>query len=864
MRPGHRALLAALLTAIVALAIWHVVVQRIESANIDHERHAVEADLIRYGDAVAIAINQRVNLLNGLQTYTELMVAQHGYINQDELRAYAAGLYENVTGLRGFAIAPDGVYHFVYPFEMNAGMLGLDMEQAGLGSLVDQATDANNPVMSSPYYPPGHNLAVTVILPVASNREHWGFVSANIDLNSTLQEVPVSADMVAAFYDESGNRFYGPAVGDDPVTYCAAIGNACWELRGAPREGWGRPDDTQQWFRYSGLAIVGLVTVLGYQVVGRQARLRLAVEQRTQAMALRTALNQAMMHAADEHSLVQDVCDLLAAPYDGVSIWLDDHGASAQAGDEPRLEKSLIQTTLHTSTIRVDASGMALPLTAGGITLGALCVGHGPFDPDDEQQLRDLAADVAFALAGFRSRQAHISTDTALRQSEQHYRTLFDSANDAIFVYGLDGRFVDVNAVACERLGYSRQQLLTMTPDDFRPPGAPPRAANWIERMLADKSAIAESVHVRSDGTPIPVEISSRLITFRGQQAILSIARDITDRKQAEQELRASEARNRLIIENSADGILIISLEGYVQFMNPAAEALLGRSLIGSFFGFPLADNAETEITLRRPDGETLVCDMRVVQTHWQSQTVYLASLRDITAQQEAAQRRLELRLERERMQIMTDFIRNAGHQFRTPLSTIQTNLSLLNLVEDPAERVRLLEKIDEKTQVILALVNALVRLSRLDGSEALGKAPLNLNGVIHDVAVHFKGQPITLQLADELPDISGDAAELHFALEELVGNALRFSPEGGPVTLWTGLEGDCVVTEVRDTGIGMDDETQARIFERFFRADPSQDADGLGLGLPTVQKIVQAHNGHISVQSAPGVGTTFRVTLPL
>jgi PAS domain S-box-containing protein len=132
-------------------------------------------------------------------------------------------------------------------------------------------------------------------------------------------------------------------------------------------------------------------------------------------------------------------------------------------------------------------------------------------------------------------------SEEKLRESESRYRTLFDSAGDAIFILDITtGRFIDANRVACERLGYSRKELLQMTPTDIDSPEYIPVVQERIETLRQRGHLFFETVHVRRDGTFIPTEMNSQLITHAGKPAVLSIARDITDRREAEKELRHS------------------------------------------------------------------------------------------------------------------------------------------------------------------------------------------------------------------------------------------------------------------------------------------------------------------------------------
>jgi PAS domain S-box-containing protein len=141
----------------------------------------------------------------------------------------------------------------------------------------------------------------------------------------------------------------------------------------------------------------------------------------------------------------------------------------------------------------------------------------------------------------------YMRVEEALRTSEEKFRNLFDHASDAIFIHDMEGHFLEVNRMAYQRLGYKKGQLLQMTPMDIDAPEYAALIRSRIEELRQEGHVIFESVHVRQDGKTIPVEISSRTIEYRGEPAILSIARDITDRKQAQEILQRSEEEYRVL-----------------------------------------------------------------------------------------------------------------------------------------------------------------------------------------------------------------------------------------------------------------------------------------------------------------------------
>jgi PAS domain S-box-containing protein len=171
--------------------------------------------------------------------------------------------------------------------------------------------------------------------------------------------------------------------------------------------------------------------------------------------------------------------------------------------------------------------------------------------------------------------------EEALRESEERYRVLFEGGNDAVFVFnvGADGKpsaFIEVNDEACRRLGYSAAELHRLTPADLVPPEYRETAAEKIRQLSEDKVLIFEWVHLRKDGTEIPVEVSSHLFEFRGEPTVISVVRDITERKRAEEALRHSEEKLRRLVEHSYDGVVLMDETGSIVEYNPAHERITG------------------------------------------------------------------------------------------------------------------------------------------------------------------------------------------------------------------------------------------------------------------------------------------------
>jgi len=170
--------------------------------------------------------------------------------------------------------------------------------------------------------------------------------------------------------------------------------------------------------------------------------------------------------------------------------------------------------------------------------------------------------------------------EEALRESEERYRMLFNSGNDAMFVHhptpeGVPGSFIEVNDVACERYGYTREDLLELSPSDISAPENVEHARARMRKLFADGHTVFETVQVANDGSRIPVEISSHLFTLKGQPTVISIARDITERKRSEQALRESEEKFRTLAEQSPNMIFINKM-GRVSYASQKCPEVMG------------------------------------------------------------------------------------------------------------------------------------------------------------------------------------------------------------------------------------------------------------------------------------------------
>ncbi|MFN8452786.1 MAG: PAS domain S-box protein [Anaerolineae bacterium] len=497
-------------------------------------------------------------------------------------------------------------------------------------------------------------------------------------------------------------------------------------------------------------------------------------------------------------------------------------------------------------------------------------------------------------LAMFHDITERLHVEEALRQSEAHYRQLFEGIDDAIFVHDLEANILDVNDGATRRLGYSRAELLSMKITDIDAPGF---AANYHERLAQQLQqgslSQIEGAQITKDGREIVIDVTSKLITYRGLPAVLAVVRDITERKRAEQQLRESEARYRAIIEDQTEMICRLTPDWRLTFVNDAYCLYWGRTreeLLGSYFKPTIYEEDYPRLAEKvrslSADSPVVASEHRVVledgALRWHQLTnraiigeggqivEYQFVGKDITEVKEMEKQRLAIAIEHEKVNILADFIAAASHDFRTPLSVINTSAYLLNRINDPAQRSRHFKQIQDQTYHIEQLVDGLLTMSRLDRGDVFRFKPISLNLILQQIEARKRSQldqrglALTLDLDPTLPQIEADETWLFRGIVQLIDNAIHYTPNGGEITLRTTLDNDQVIIAVSDTGIGITQEDLPNIFKRLYRGEGHRPVGGQGLGLSIAAKIIEAHQGNIEVESRVGFGSTFRVLLPI
>jgi len=335
--------------------------------------------------------------------------------------------------------------------------------------------------------------------------------------------------------------------------------------------------------------------------------------------------------------------------------------------------------------------------------------------------------------------------------------------------------------------------------------------------------------------------------------------------------------RSTAILGSMVEGVAVVSGDERILYCNWAFEQILelpegsseGRTLVEALRQADLVAlvrqalpgeeevTGEVEVgTVRRRNFSVTAAPVRAADANGA-----VLVLHDITEL-----RRLE--------RVRRDFVANVSHEFKTPLTAIQgfAETLLSGALEDTANRRRFVEIIREHARRLAALTDDLLKLSRIEaGRLELEFRPISVEALVDGcvettrLQAEAKGIQIHVDLPDRLPEVRGDGSQLAEVLQNLLDNAVQYTPSGGKIDVKARTNGREVIFTVADTGIGIPESDLERIFERFYRVDSarSREAGGTGLGLAIARHIVDAHGGRISVESAVGQGSRFHFTVP-
>jgi PAS domain S-box-containing protein len=486
-----------------------------------------------------------------------------------------------------------------------------------------------------------------------------------------------------------------------------------------------------------------------------------------------------------------------------------------------------------------------------------------------------------------------VTEHKAAEDSLKLFRTLIDRTSDGIEVIDPEtGRFLDVNATVCERLGYSREEMLSMTVSDATAGGiTPERWRASMEGLRSTGYRIMETRHRRKDGSTFPTETTIRYSELN-RSYIVAVVRDITERKKADQHLKLISSA----LEAAANAFVITDRSGVIEWVNTAFTTLTGYSCAEVNGLNPRVLNSGThdrayfknlwdtinagnvwqgEIINRRKDGKLYTEDMTVtpVRDELNEITHFIAVKQDITAR-----KLLEAQfLRAQRMESVGTLAGGIAHDLNNVLGPILMAAEVLQDEVKDVQGRKMLKVLEASARHGADLVRQVLAFARgVEGKRIL----LNPVHILHELEnvirdTFPKNIDFNLDARRDIWSVEADPTQLNQVFTNLCVNARDAMPNGGGLNLaienvvldemyadmnTDAAPGDYVMITVEDTGSGIPADIRDKIFEPFFTT--KEIGKGTGLGLSTTAGIVRSHGGFIRVYSEMGKGTSFKVYL--
>jgi PAS domain S-box-containing protein len=491
-----------------------------------------------------------------------------------------------------------------------------------------------------------------------------------------------------------------------------------------------------------------------------------------------------------------------------------------------------------------------------------------------------------------------MSVEVALRDAEQHFAHLVAGVQDyAIFLLSPEGIVKTWNAGAQRIKGYAAEEIIGKHFSQFYPPEA--IATGWPQHELKIAEQVGrfedEGWRIRNDGARFWTNVViTRLVGADGATTgFLQITRDLTERRNADETLRQSEQRFRLLVQGVKDyAIFMLDSGGHVMSWNAGAQHIKGYTsaeIVGQHFSvfYPSEDveagKPDRELVIAREQGSVEDEGWRVKKDRslfWANVVItaiydkdrqligYAKVTRDLTDKRKAAALEAADRQKNE-------FLAMLAHELRNPLAPISNGLQLLKLQDIDAGTVQQTTEMMERQIVhLVRLVDDLLDVSRvITGKLTFKPEPVEISAVVQRATeesrftIDARGHELMLSLPARPIIVDADMHRLAQVITNLLENAAKYTETPSQIWLSVERQADDAVIRVRDAGIGISAKTLPNIFNLFVQADNSLERPkgGLGIGLNVVKRIVDLHGGSVEATS-PGLGqgSEFTVRIPI
>ncbi len=509
--------------------------------------------------------------------------------------------------------------------------------------------------------------------------------------------------------------------------------------------------------------------------------------------------------------------------------------------------------------------------------------------PDGRDGILLLASDIS----------ERISAEEDLKDSEAKYHSLFDISPEGVILFNPAGGIVSVNDRICDIYGWNRAEMLRRSIRDVVPEKIADNFPRLLKNLRRRGLLFFQSEGRRRGGEIFPVELSVTLFRWRGEELIQVLVKDITERRRADQKLTMLAQA----LKSISDSVTITDREDRLIFANPAFSKTYGYSE-AEFLNRPISQIRSPRnppkitreilpatlqggwsgelLNLKKDGTEFPVALVTSVVKDERGMPIALIGVaRDITEPKRAEEQLRGAKDELEKKnreleelnRIKSNFVSVVSHELRTPLASIRLGVSqiLAGKLDERTQRDVLSLSLGE-TERLIRIINNLLDISAIESRRiVLHSAPVQLDALAEKTLAGLRGDAekrgvaLNLKRAGRIPPFQGDRDRLEQALINLVGNALKFTPRGGTVTVEVRSTPARLRCRVSDTGIGIAPEHLPELFTKFkqFGPPPAGGERGSGLGLAITRELIELHGGTIAAESAPGKGSSFTFTLP-